>query len=188
MTSKLPNRAQKRPKSWLITGLMGAAAIAYVVFVFLPLRHSIDNIRQQIEQRRQEIIDAHSLATKLAETKLQLAATREVSHDWRSQAPRQAQLVTHYASLTQQAHEAGVSIDRLDPLPATEFNLLARQNVAMQFHAPFEAVFDLVRRLESLPGTPWVRDLRLTASDDSTATLRGELTLTIFADRADYAN
>jgi len=188
MKPKAPTRKNQRPKSLLITGLMGAAAIAYVVFIFLPLRRSIDNIRQQIQQRRQEIVDAQSLTIKLAEAKLQLAAAREVSHDWRSHAPRQAQLITHYASLTQQAHEAGVAIDRLDPLPATELNLLARQNVAMQFHAPFDAVFDLVRRLESLPGTLWIRDLRLNASDDSSATLRGELTLTIFADRADYAN
>lgn len=188
MKTKPSTRTAQRPKSWLFTGLMGAAAVAYVVFIFLPLRRSIDNVRQEIQERRQQIIEAHSLATKLAEAKLQLAAAHDASHDWRSKAPRQAQLITHYASLTQQAHEAGVAIDRLDPLPATELNLLARQNVAMQFHAPFEAVFDLLRRIESLPGTMWIRDLRLNASDDSSATLRGELTLTIFADRADYAN
>jgi len=182
------NRQSQPPKSWLITGLMGAAAVAYVLFVFVPMRRSIEGVRQQIEERRQEIMEAHNLTATLAESKLQLAAARIVSHDWRSHAPRQAQLISHYASLTQQAHEAGVAIDRLDPLPATELNLLTRQNVAMQFHAPFAAVFDLVRRLESLPGTLWIRDLRLHASDDSSATLRGELTLTIFADRADYAN
>src|SRR4051812_47703569 len=167
---------------------MGAASVAYVLFVSLPLQRSINKVRQEIEDRRQQIMQAQSLTTTLAQSKLQLAAAREVSHDWRSQAPRQAQLITNYASITQQAHEAGVSIDRFDPLPASEMNLLARQNVAMQFHATFPAVFDLLRRLESLPGTLWVRDLRLTASDDSNSTLRGELTLTIFADRADYAN
>jgi hypothetical protein len=90
--------------------------------------------------------------------------------------------------LTQQAEAAGVAIDRLDPLPAIELNLITQQNVTMQFHAPFSAVFDLLHRLEALPGTIWVRDLRLQAGSGSDSMLRGELTLTIFVDRADYAN
>ena len=49
-------------------------------------------------------------------------------------------------------------------------------------------VFDLLQRLEALPGTLWVRDLRLHASTERDSTLRGELTLTIFVDRADYPN
>jgi len=43
-------------------------------------------------------------------------------------------------------------------------------------------------RLEALPGTIWVRDLKLYANNETDNTLRGELTLTIFVDRADYAN
>jgi hypothetical protein len=69
-----------------------------------------------------------------------------------------------------------------------ELNLIAQQNVTMQFHAPFAAVFDLLQRLEALPGTLWVRDLRLHATSETDNTLRGELTLTIFADHSDYAN
>ena len=58
----------------------------------------------------------------------------------------------------------------------------------MQFHAPFSAVFDLLHRLEALPGTVWLRDLRLQAITDNDNTLRGDLTVTIFVDRTDYAN
>jgi hypothetical protein len=120
--------------------------------------------------------------------RLRLASAHEVSRAWRAQAPKQSQLITHFASLTQHAEEAGVAIDRIDPLPAVELNLVAQQNVTMQFHAPFAAVFDLLHRLEALPGTMWVRDLRLQAGSTDDSTLRGELTLTIFVDRADYAN
>jgi len=55
----------------------------------------------------------------------------------------------------------------------------------MQFHADFAKVFDLLHRLESLPGTLWIRDVKLQTVADNDNTLRGELTLTIFADRAD---
>jgi Tfp pilus assembly protein PilO len=188
MKKKSVNRKAGKPKTWLVTGLLAAAAVAYVVFVFLPLQHSMNKLRQQVQERRQQIMQAQSLVGTVAQTRLRLAAAREVSQQWRAAAPRPAQIITHYASLTQQAEEAGVAIDRLDPLPAVELSLIAQQNVAMQFHGPFSAVFDLLHRLEALPGTLWVRDLRMQAITDNDNTLKGELTLTIFVDRTDYAN
>jgi Tfp pilus assembly protein PilO len=188
MKKKSPSRKSGPPKTWLITGLLAAAAVAYVIFIFLPLQRSIDVLQDQVQERRQQIMQAQSLAGTVAQARVRLVTARDVGQQWRADAPRQAQLITHYASLTQQAEQAGVAIDRLDPLPALELNLIAQQNVTMQFHAPFAAVFDLVRRLEALPGTIWVRDLRLHANSETDNTLRGELTLTIFVDRADYAN
>jgi Tfp pilus assembly protein PilO len=187
MKKKSFNQKTGKPQTWLVTGSLAAAAIAYVVFIFLPLQNSINKLRQRVQERRQQIMQAESLVGTVAQTHIRLAAAREVCQQWRAVAPRQAQLITHYASLSQQADEAGVAIDRVDPLPAVELNLIAQQNVTMQFHAPFSAVFDLIRRLESLPGTLWLRDLRLQASENDN-TLRGELTLTIFVDRTDYAN
>jgi Tfp pilus assembly protein PilO len=182
------NRKPGKPKTWLVTGLLAAAAVGYVVFIFLPLQHSSNKLRQQVQERTQQIMQAQSLVGTVAQTRLRLVAAREVCQQWRATAPRPAQIITHYASLSQQAEEAGVAIDRLDPLPAVELNLIAQQNVSMQFHAPFPAVFDLLHRLEALPGTLWVRDLRLQAVTDNDNTLRGELTLTIFVDRTDYTN
>jgi Tfp pilus assembly protein PilO len=177
-----------RPQTWLITLLLAAAAIAYVVFLFLPSQRSIDELRSQVQERRQQIMQSQSLTRTVSHAHQRLTAAQGIGQEWRTMAPRQAQLVTHFARLTQQAEAAGVALDRLDPLPAVELNLIAQQNVTMQFHAPFAATFDLLKRLETLPGTLWVRDLRLHANSDADNTLRGELTLTIFVDRADYAN
>ena len=188
MKKTLVKANPQMPKTWLITGLLAAGAVAYVVFVFVPFQHSIGELRAQVQERRQQIMQAQSLGGTVVQARLRLAAAREVAKEWRAEAPRQAQLVTHFASLTKQAEEAGVAIDRLDPLPAVELHLIAQQSVTMQFHAPFAAVFDMLRRLEALPGTIWVRDLRLHANSEVDTSLRGELTLTIFVDRADYAN
>ena len=188
MRRKSLTKKTAKPQTWLITALLAAGAVAYVVFIFLPFQRSISGLQGQVQERRQQIMQAQSLAGTVAQARLRLVAAREVGDQWRTVAPRQAQLITHFASLTKQAEEAGVAIDRLDPLPAVELNLIAQQNVTMQFHAPFAAVFDLLHRLESLPGTLWVRDLRLHASTEGSNTLRGELTLTIFVDRTDYSN
>jgi Tfp pilus assembly protein PilO len=188
MKRKITSRKARMPKTWLITALLAAGAVAYVVFVFLPFQQTINGLRAQVQERNQQIMQAQSMTGTLAQARLRLASAHEVGRQWRDQAPKQSQLVTHFASLTQQAEAAGVAIDRLDPLPAIELNLITQQNVTMQFHAPFSAVFDLLHRLEALPGTIWVRDLRLQAGSGSDSMLRGELTLTIFVDRADYAN
>ena len=67
-------------------------------------------------------MQSQSLVGTVTQTRLRLVAAHDVSKAWRCKAARQAQLVTHYASLTQKAQEAGVAIDRLDPLPAVELN------------------------------------------------------------------
>jgi len=188
MKRKTTPRKSGKPQTWLITALLAAGAIAYVVFVFLPNQRSIGELRAQVQERRQQIMQAQSLGGTVVQARLRLAAARQVALEWRKDAPKQAQLWTHFASLTRHAKEAGVAIDNGAPLPAVELHLIAQQNVTMQFHAPFPAVFDLLERLEAMPGTIWIRDLRLNANSENDSTLRGELTLTIFGDRSDYSN
>jgi hypothetical protein len=180
-----PTKKPGQPKTWLITGLLAAGAIAYVVFIFLPGQRAIDKVRAEVHERRQQIMQAQSLLGTVAAARLRLTAAQEVGRQWRSAAPRQSQLTKHIARLTHEADEAGVAIDRLDPATLVERNLIAEQNVALQFHARFPAVFDLLNRLEGQPGSVWIRSLTLHRDRDDDNLLRGELTLTIFSDRAD---
>jgi Tfp pilus assembly protein PilO len=183
----LPARPGK-PKTWIITALLAAIAVAYAMFVFVPCQRSIALLQSQVQERQQQILHAQSLARPLIQARQRLAETREVSRQWRDEAPRHTELISHLASITRQAEAAGIAIERLDPLPAVELKVVAEQNVTLQFHGHFEQTFDLLRRLESLPGTLWVRDLRLTAPNETTNETHGELTLTIFVDRAVYAD
>lgn len=178
---------RRQPRTWMITGLLASIAVAYVAFIFVPGQKSISELQAQVQERHQQILQAQSLTRPIAMAKQRLSETREVGLQWRADAPRHTELITHFASLTQQAEAAGVKIERLDPLPAIELHLVAQQNVTLQFSGSFAAVFDLVRRLESLPGTVWIRNLRL-SSNASTNVLKGELTLTIFVDRAGYSD
>jgi Tfp pilus assembly protein PilO len=185
MKKKLTQRKRGKPQTWLITALLAAGAVAYVVFIFLPLQRSIRGVRAQVQERRQQIMQAHSLVSTVSQARIRLASANEVSQQWKTTAPRPSQLITHLASITSEAQAADVAIDRLDPVPLLELKTLAEQNVVLQFHSPFPAVFDFVKRLESLPGTLWIRDLRLHANSEGDSSLRGDLTLTIFVDRAD---
>ncbi len=188
MKKQASKRKSGMPKSWLRTGLLAAAALAYLFFVFLPGQQSIGELRAQVQERHQQILQAQSLKRTVALARERLEAARDVGEQWRADAPRHSELISHFASITQQAEAAGVAIDRFDPLPVVELNLVGMQSVTLQFHAPFAAAFDLLTRLENLPGTLWVRDFRLHGAGENGQSLRGELTLTIFVDRSDYAN
>ena len=185
MKKSYVTRKTSKPQTWLITALLAAGAVAYVVFLFLPQQRKIRELRASVQERKQQIMQAQSLLQTVSAARQRLGAAKKVGEEWRAIAPRQSQVALHLAALTQQAQAAGVAIDRLDPLPPVELRLLSEQNVVLQLHAPFAAIFDFVQRLEGLPGTVWLRDLRLHANTDSDNTLRGELTLTIFVDRAD---
>lgn len=177
-----------KPKTWIITALLASLAVAYVIFIFVPCQRSIGLLQSQVQERQQQIMHAQSLVRPLVQARERLTQTREVCRQWRDESPRPTELISHLASLTRQAEAAGVAIERLDPLPAVEQKVVAQQNVTIQFHGAFHETFELLRRLETLPGTLWIRDLRLTAPNEADNHLHGELTLTIFVDRAVYAD
>jgi Tfp pilus assembly protein PilO len=173
----------KAPRSWLITALLASLAVAYVAFVFVPAQASIGSLRGQLNERRQHILQAQTLVLPVAHAEKQLAATREVTDAWRAAAPDAAELSLCFAQLSSEAKEAGVVIERFDPQAPAELQVVSQHTVNVQFHGKFSAVFDFLRRLEELPATVWVSHLRIGTDGQPTATLRGELNLTIFVDR-----
>jgi Tfp pilus assembly protein PilO len=187
MSAKKPV-ASRAPRSWLITALLASLAVAYVAFVFVPAQASISTLRGQLNERRQHILQAQGLAMPVAHTTAQLSRTKAVSAEWRANAPSHAEVSANLARLTSEAKSAGVAIERLDPLAPAELQVLSQHAVNVHFHGEFAHVFDFLRRIEELPGTVWITNLRLAADDKATAVLRGELNLTIFVDRTGSAD
>jgi Tfp pilus assembly protein PilO len=186
MSAKKPAIA-RAPRSWLITALLASLAVAYVAFVFVPAQAAIGTLRAQLNERRQHILQGQGLTMPAAHAAAQLTRTKEVSAEWRANAPSHAEVSANFAKLTAEAKAAGVVVERLDPLAPVEMAVLSQHAVNVQFHGEFAQVFDFLRRIEELPGTVWISNLRLDA-DSSSRSLRGELNLTIFVDRTGSAD
>jgi Tfp pilus assembly protein PilO len=183
MSAKNVAAGGRAPRSWLITALLASLAVAYVAFIFVPAQASIGTLRGQLNERRQHILQAQSLVLPVAHASKQLTATKEVTDKWRSAAPNASELSANFALLTTEAKAAGVVIERFDPQTPAELQVLSQHAVNVHFHGPFADVFDFLRRIEELPATVWISNLRIGTDGESTATLRGELNLTIFVDR-----
>ena len=177
-----------KPKSYLVTALLASAAVAYAIFVFVPAQKTIVELRSTLNERRQHILQANSLVLPLDQAAGQLAKTKLVSLEWKNEAPRHSTLAGQFARLSSEAQAAGVVVEKFDPQPAVDMKVLAQHAVVIQWKGDFSQSFDFVRRIEQLPGTVWLRNLRLTRSEQPGTPLQGELTLTIFVDRSDYAD
>lgn len=177
-----------KPRTWLITALLAAVSVAYVVFIFLPVQRSIRQLSAELQQKRQELVQAQSLARPIAQAKQRLAETREVCLQWQDGAPTPSNLANHFASLTKHAEDAGVVMERFDPQLAAQMQVLSQHNITLQFHGEFASVFEFLTRLETLPTAIWFRNLQVSQAHPGDVTLQAELTLTIFVDHSDYSD
>lgn len=188
MKKQSSHPAPRKPRTWLITALLAAVSVAYVIFIFLPVQRSIRELSAELQQKRQELVQAQSLARPIAHAKQRLAETREVCLQWQAGAPTPSNLAIHFASLTRHAEESGVVMERFDPQLAAQMQVLSQHNVNLQFHGEFPAVFEFLTRLEKSPATIWFRRLQVTQAQPGDSTLQAELTLTIFVDHSDYSD
>jgi Tfp pilus assembly protein PilO len=179
---------RRAPRSWMITALLASLAVAYVVFVFGPAQAQISTLSARLSERHQHILQADGLVGPVEFATQQLAKTRLVSAAWREAAPSPTQLSACFASLSAQAKASGVSIEQFSPQAATDMQVLEQHGLTIHFHGEFPQIIDFVRRIEELPASIWIPNLRLTRDDQSGSSLRGEMNLTIFVDRSDSAD
>ena len=177
-----------KPRTWIITGLLAAVSVAYVVFIFLPVQRSIRQLSAELQQKRQELVQAQSLARPIEHAKERLTETRAVCLQWQEGAPTPSNLAIHFASLTKHAEDAGVVMERFDPQLAAQMQVLSQHNITLQFHGEFDKLFEFLTRLERMPAAIWFRNLQVTQAQPGDATLQAELTLTIFVDHTDYSD
>jgi Tfp pilus assembly protein PilO len=188
MNSKATANAGRAPRSWMITALLASLAIAYVAFVFVPEQKRIGALQGELHERRQHILQAHSLALPVERAAEQLATTLAVSEAWRDEAPNSDEISHSVAKISSLAEKAGVAIERLDPQKPTELAALAQHEFVVQLRGRFPEMFEFVRHAEQMPGTVWISSLRLSSDQPTAPLVQGDLTLTIFTDYADSSD
>ena len=83
MKKSSQSTAAGKPHTWMITALLAAISVAYVVFVFLPVQRSIRLLSAELQQKRQELVQAQSLARPIAACQASgWTQTREVCLQW----------------------------------------------------------------------------------------------------------
>lgn len=175
----------KKPKSWILTVLISGAALAYAFFVFLPTQKSIANIRTELKNQRNDVVELGSLETQIVGLERRIALSRAAIDKWRDHAPSPQETATFIGVVSQMAQEAGARVERITPKDVVRMASLQQHPAELSVEGNFLQIADFLRKLEERPETIWITRLNLTASGDQVASVRCELSFTVFADNPD---
>ena len=176
------NAKTKRPKSLILTVLISGAALAYAFFVFLPTQKSIASIRSELAAQRSEVLELGSLESEVVELQRRLEAVRSTIDTWKQHAPTEQETATFIGVVSQLAQQAGARMERITPRSVVKMAALRQHPADLTVEGSFGQIADFLRRLEQRPETIWITRLNLSASGEAGASVRCELSFTVFAD------
>jgi len=183
MTTLLQANMKKR--SWIITTVLAAVALAYAFLVFLPGQKAIGKLRLELQEKQQFIAQSQMVAASVEDTKKRLDDTRQFAKDWQESAPGESELSLLFGQIADAAKQSSVRTVRFDPQPVKKMDTIWKISVALGVEGSFSQVMELFRRIETLPVTIWVEDVQMEATEKDTKDVRCELNLVIFADNPD---
>jgi Tfp pilus assembly protein PilO len=188
MTLTSSQRPRSLPRSSLVTASVATAALLYILFVFVPGQRSLAQLRREVREKQQHVLQSDRLAVPIQSSEDKLRTIENFAEKQRSQLPSAAELLKSLGKISEQAKLAGVTLRRVDPQPAVKLETLQQLPVELHLEGDFSQMFDFIQRLEQLPFTIWVRKLRVGENEGKSGALQTELSLTIFGDLADQAD
>lgn len=177
-----------KPRSWIVTALLAAAAVAYVVFAFLPGQRAIGGMRKQLHEKQEYIVQADRLGFAIQKTTGDLEAAHEYAAAWQTAAPSEAKLASTFGGITQRAQAAGLALHRFDPQPIIKLDSVWQAPINLVGEGDFQQVFEFIRQVETMPGTLWIQTMRLECDPKAEGRVRCEMTVTVFADNRDFSD
>jgi Tfp pilus assembly protein PilO len=185
--SKLKSASSRTPPSWLVTGFVATLAVLYTLFIFMPGQRKAAALKLKKLELMQYVTNQAKTTLKIQQAQERNAQALQTTVAWHEQAPKVSDLGRTLSSITLDARQAGVTLQKFDPLPQVKLNSLVQQPIAVALEGDFAQIFDFLARLESRPHRIWISNLTLSQPAEDGKTLRAEMTLTIFADLAENA-
>jgi Tfp pilus assembly protein PilO len=179
-----------RQSSWIVTPCLGAIALAYLTFVWMPSRRAIKQWREDVESKQQVVARAAGLSASLTALEQELDKTQAFVAEWEKAAPGKRDIPALYGRINAMAKEAGLTIKRFDPQAFRLYEKLQEMPISVVGSATFGQVFEFLRLVEGLPVTVWVESMRLEKTAQNGKDVQCELNLAVFANNqqsSDYA-
>jgi len=166
-------------RSQLIAGTAVAAAI-FVLGAYLPqsrrlraLRSAVAAVQARVEDRAGRLAQCGARHDDLAQARVRLAGFEEA-------VPESENLGDLLADISRLAADLHLSEQNVTPSAAVPFGEVSCLPLEVRMHGSFAALFEFIRRIESLPRLARVERASLRAAADGAAALECSLTLLVF--------
>jgi Tfp pilus assembly protein PilO len=179
-----------RRGSWIVTVPLVAATVAYLMWVFLPGRKAIGQLRNEIAEKQQQATDGISMGTTLSRGKQELEKTNGYVTGCRKQFASEKDLAFTLAKIHTLADAAAVRIMRFEPQTSIDYETFHSVPVVVGCTGSFSQVYEFVRTLEQTPSQICVNSVRIDQIAGFGNSVKCEVALEVFVDNSensDYA-
>lgn len=155
----------RRRRGLLTTLSLALLAVGYVVVFFVPGQAAISDMRSDLHEKQQYIIDAARMTYAIKQTEQEIESAREQTQRWREGSPSREKHSVVFGQITKLASESGISITRLEPFPIKERDAVWQMGLKVESVGYFREVFKFIEGVEKLPTTIWVSKIELEVNE-----------------------
>jgi len=174
--------------SWIVTVPLAAAAVAYLVVVFLPGRRAIATLQEEVTNKQEYVVQAAGVAKGLATTQQDLEKTFAYTANWKKHAPAEGERATLYGKIHELAKAAGTLTTRFDPKPVNSRSRIRDYPLTMGCAGTFAQIHELLRSLETLPVEIWVDTVLIKKGSEHGDSVVCEVNLVVFTDNPENSD
>lgn len=179
---------KSKPSGLVVLVALGAAAVAYVMLVFLPGHKVIVGMREQIETKRRQVVLSGTAEAAIAATQKDLARAKACIAAWDSKSPSDKDLAGLFGRINELVRDSGAVNTRFEPEPVRRRERLIEIPLSIGLLGSYSQIDRFISSLEGLPATIWVETAKIAAGKDG-AIVQGEVRLVVFtvnSDKSDY--
>lgn len=185
-SSKL-KRKIKNSNLIVILPMIGVG-VAFLLLLFLPKFRAMNRQRELIKMQKDYIAQTASLEGEISEIQARVKQTEKYCQDWESKAPLDADIPQIHREINKCVSQVGATVTGFDPQPAVPLNTLNRVPLTLRAAGTFAQMHGLLAKLEAMPETIWLEDLRLKAAGKDTEKMDCEITLVVFAKKSEKSD
>ena len=155
----------QRRRGVLTTLALASIAVGYVAIFFVPGQNAIGNMRSDLHEKQQYIIEATRLTYAIRQSEKDIEAAKSQTERWRAGSPSRAKLSALFGKITHLAGQSGISITRWVPYQIRERNAVWQMQLDLEVEGYFEELFEFTHGIEQFPATIWVTRMDLEIND-----------------------
>ena len=174
--------------NWLLPLAALGMGVAYFALGFFPNRRAIGELAEQVASKQEAVLQATLESRLLSTTQKEIQQASDYVAAWRSVSPHEANLAGLFGQIGALARSSHVSTTRMAPQEPLVMARVRRVCVLMGCTGSFPQITSFLQKLENMPQTLWIEDLRLENSNKDRELMRCEMTLEIFADNPESSD